>query len=646
MLLVFSLLPVIFCEVNISDALKFYFFYLFVIFIPGSALTEALTDNKGIIERYAYSLFFGLLMLLVEYLLMMLTHLSGFSIFVSVIVSLASVYYLYTKRDGIEINDNGISYIGFMLVLFVLYLFCFTVVSYGNPTPDVMGVTKYNKDYLYWIGNSISLTRKFPPYDFRMVGNNYYYHFFSSILIAQININTGINIPILSFSYSYLVSVLWMVSSAFSLFASVIKKNWLVTAGVLLILFTEGSTVYQAHHLYIYPFGYDYGFACGLLAVMDMIDMELKDDYSLKRMLISCLFIFMCTGLKGPIGLIVLMLHGMEAFLMLFKDFKKGTFRGLTWLFAFVLTYLVFIANPFNKVRTINGLEFLGPVAAFDKNIWAIGILSELIEKGMADNGITRLVALLLFVLRSNKAAMFMFITGGIGLIVSLLMKKEVRRFIPGLLMMGLWGIGLSLITYQDGYSQFYFLMATFPYGVLAGLYFLDRLKYENAVILIILVCVFISSSDIWMFMKDRYYDQISEKLVNRTVTELDGSYPCFMNEDEYAAALWLKDNTDINDYVAVDEFKYDGYRKEEMIGVFSERYVYNDGQYADDIEQNRRRELVKNAVNGNSEAINNLIKKNVKYLVVTLSVNEKPDNSLFELVYENKGYCIYRIIC
>ena len=98
------------------------------------------------------------------------------------------------------------------------------------------------------------------------------------------------------------------------------------------------------------------------------------------------------------------------------------------------------------------------------------------------------------------------------------------------------------------------------------------------------------------------------------------------------------------HDWHALDIFEYDKMRKEVMLGVFSERFIWNDGQYSSESERNRRRKLAVDALKGDEAALQEMKKEKVKYLIQTLSQN--PDDVIegLDIVYEKGGYRVYSL--
>ena len=343
----------------------------------------------------------------------------------------------------------------------------------------------------------------------------------------------------------------------------------------------------------------------------------------------------------------VLICYGVMAFsLLIRKKWKEGLVSGFCWLFSFLLVYIFFISGMFSDIEQANGLIFLGPLRAFDYNFWAIEILDDLLSHGFPDGGISRLYALFLYVFRSNRAAMALLILCTVYFAYRIIRKKEVSVIHLCLIVLCLWGILLTINTYQDGNSQMYFIMSVFPFGILAGLSCLNKVtdRKNLAVAVILVLLALISYGDVRRCLDERIKPEYENAIAVHRGETAENSGRYFITKNDYALSMWLKHNTAEDDYIAVDAFEYDGIRKEEIFGVFSERYIWNDGQYADETIKAQRRGLVEDLYKGKREVLDELKKENVAYLIQTLSVHPEVLPYGLEIVFGNEDYLVYRL--
>lgn len=643
--LMLCLLICVLCRLNIVVGLKYFLFMTGVVIIPGMAILCLFKiDKKNIIEFSLYSCASALLLLLIEYLLAMLLKIKSAAFIISFLIFVASLYIIYKNRSLFKSLEYDRNWIWISVIEVLLITVCFFAIAYANVTPDIYGGTVYDKDFLFWIGNSLSFAKGLPVQNFRLVGEKFFYHYFSSVLITQSSFVSGIDIITLSFYFSYILPCIMLTEASYFFLKRLLKSDLYVFMGIFLILMCDGLTSYLPDNLYFCPFGYDYAYAFSMIAFAELADMYQNNNYSFKNVIISCLLIAMTTGFKGPNGLIVLMAFGIVTFdLLLKRQLKKGVILGSAWLSSFVLTYFLFITDIFAKGERTNGLIFTGLLGSFDSNTFAIKILTKLISFGFPDNGLTRILSLALYIFLNNNGAMLLLTVGFI-ICLYLFIRKNCDVLLLSLLAVSLWGIVLTITTHQDGNSQMYFIMSAFPFCTLTGLYALEQIDLKKACrIIVIALIIAVSISDIISFVNRSVYYNVTKAFFLQQGGQLEGDRRYYFSAEEYKLALWLKENTDEYDYIALDVLAYDGMRKEVMLGVFSDRFIWDDGQYSDEKERERRRSLSLAAAKGDKKAFDALKDESVDYLIQTLSQNPERLES-YDIVYDSDGFVVYKI--
>ena len=188
--------------------------------------------------------------------------------------------------------------------------------------------------------------------------------------------------------------------------------------------------------------------------------------------------------------------------------------------------------------------------------------------------------------------------------------------------------------------------MSTVPFGIMSGYSILNEIKVNKVMVVTIVafICV-LTYSDIKRCVYERIYLESKNGQAIHDGTDYKGYYKYYASEDDYNVSLWLKNNTESNDIIAVDQFQVNDYRKEEIYGVFSQRYIYNDGAYESDAETAKRRTNVQLFINSITEGYNALVSDGVKYLIVHKNVNGKSRIDHCEKVYESTECDIYKII-
>ncbi len=629
-------------------AVQYWVFQFMVIFLPG--LAAFLLMRPGFakdITVLAMSYALGAMIVVAEYLLLMPAGLSKYSPHAAVITSLAALMICYKKRGAVKRERDGRDWGICILFLSVVLIIGFLVVSLVNTMPKETGGTGYYVDWLFWAGNNISFTKGFPPQNFRVVGQNFYYHYFSSMIVAQTNLITGIDLEVLTFYFSPFLPAVLLVFSGYALFCTMLKRRRFRVLAMVLLFLTGGTTVTYAEHIYICPFGFDYGYAYGMLSVMALVCILRREEFQIKETLLSALLIAMTTGCKGPIGMVILMGFGIAAFVFLVKrQWKRGFVGGFIWLFSFVAVYFFFLSS--RNVGTSAGRAqlFVGIREAFYQSQWIQDIFCVLSEKYNLPDGILVLPTLWLYVYRANKAAVILLLTA-IVFCVAGGIKKKADPVLLSLIGICVWGIFLVLSIIQSGSSQMYFLMATIPFAALAGLYAIEnipasRKKHQN-----VLLAAVVASACMGFCTWQKVIAPKVEEGILCVSRALDQTFysKYYVSLDDYEAYEWIKENTKEDAIVAVDCFYDKEGRPQEMTaGVFSERFVWNDGKYSNSSEVKRRRQVVEELITGDAEALRTMEEEGVSYFMQTLSVNPdfhmEPEDG--ECVFENQSFRVY----
>ena len=480
-LLVFQLIILFFCllicltqKIVINKGIYIFLFQLVGLLIPGYLIYSILKEaSDDLSEVLSWSYLFGIILDVVycHVLIILNNNLIVKILFFVLIVILLCAYAI--KKKNITINKTSDVN---TIYVFVIFVICFFGITLFQTTPELSNGTYYFNDSLFWFGNSISFLKGLPVNDFRLVGNTFYYHQLSNAMIAFESMITNVDINTISLYFSYIVPIPFLVFSGYTLLKRLIKNRKLLCFGLFVVLFTECNIITYSSHLIFNPFGFDYGFAFGMLSIAFLIDMINENDYSIKNVIISSILIAVTTGMKGPIAVVVLMGFGIVAFsLLIQKDYKHGLICGFSWLLSFLLMYIFVVSGMMQESDGGNPLSFVGLIGGFDLNKGPMYIHSDLIAKyGFQDTKLLKLFAIGLFVLLSNKACMLSLIIGIVYVLVNIKNKNDKLQNII-LIAICLWGIILTLVTHQDGNSQWYFIMSTIPYGLATGLNVIDQ---------------------------------------------------------------------------------------------------------------------------------------------------------------------------
>lgn len=663
---VFLMINYVFHDISFVSVVKIFLYQFFAWFIVGYVFFKiAKISVNNFAEVIAFSYSFGAILALASYLIFMILGIGFLLPYFTVFEGLLSIFYIYKSAKSNNYLDNYKVNIFSMIVclafLFTFYVFSICAVSFVNTMPNETGGTGYYVDWLFWAGNNIAFTKNFPSASFRQIGEGIWnYHYFSSILMAQVSLCTGVDINQISFYFSGILSGIIFIFSGYYFASRVLKRKLFVVILMCAVLFTDGTTVTFTWHTLICPFGFDWGYAYGMMAIAVLGEILVNGKF--KELFIPSIFLIaMTTGCKGPVGVIVLVAYGVAAISFLFRgQLKKGFISGLAWLTSFTGVYFAFISDSANTASTA-GLQYIGGFGintVVSTATWVANIYNSFLSayRIQGEHLLVKLYAVWLYIYRSNKVISTLVVIALIMLILDLL-KRHLDIFLYGLMLSSVIGIILSIYTIQSGESQMYFMMAMFPAGALAGMYSIERfgevirknikLNYLYKGTIIIILCTLGLSMN-------RYYEIVIPKIqegiavIRGKYTQEDyGSY--YADSTEYEMFRWLKNNTDKNCVFAIDSF-VDAHGKDcHMIaGVFSERYVWNEEKYVPDLEEaSRRNSIVQSLQNDAENALQQMKNEGVSYLVYQLSINkvELGDlSSKLTEVFRNEHYIIYKL--
>lgn len=353
---IFSLMVPVLNDYSVREGLYFFLFQVFGVLAPGMALV-LLAGLKGItrIELLAFSYAAGYCLNLAMYYLFVPFGAKRFLWLGFLLLSAASVFVIWKKRKAALSCKRELS--GWLLCgIFAAAAISVEMLTVGtsNAFPPRVPENVIFNDMMYWIGNTISLTKEYPVYNFRKYPQYpYTYHFFSSMQLAVVSLVTGIRPVVVSLGYSVLQPVLLITLGAYSLFARLLTerklRKILLPAALFTVFFVEGSValtnVSYTLHLLIASFGFDIGMGLFLFFWLVLV-MQLKEkEFNSRLLLLSLLFFMGTLGAKSPFGAMALLAMGIACLVWLFgKHFKKAFLYGLPILAGFVILY-IFVVN-------------------------------------------------------------------------------------------------------------------------------------------------------------------------------------------------------------------------------------------------------------------------------------------------------------
>lgn len=622
------------------------------IFSVGWALVNLLKlPLNSKVEKVTYALALGYGFNIIEYIILFpLLGKIGLVIGIYVIGGMTLIYNLYISKGcnkNITKSKSNIIVICFIIIILLIQLVLYAAT---NMSPLLIERNSFYTDLGFWVSNSVSFTKEFPPLNYRAIkGGVYYYHYFSNIQIASASMATGIGCMEFSFGLSFVQSGTLLVFSGYCFLKQLFTSNKIVICGMVMILFSTGNeylaTMPYISHLYTSPFGFDLGVAFGMLCIICLMKQSEQTKLSYQLLFTTSFFFALVVGIKAPISIILLASIGMVCFFWLItkekNSLKKCFFYGIIILFLFVTIYF-FIVNGVNysdsKTDYFLSQGELNSILSKD----SIRFTQESL---IDDFGyiIGQIIFLVYYMIECNYMIFVLFI---ISSIINILLFKKLDAIDIAMFISTIIGILFTRGLKMYGYSQVYFLMATYPYAAafgLRGLLKFDMILKKHRPLhnrgisgFFKAACIVISISvSIFSFINTAAFSETFKsgmsKLRNyvlsgdaneidyltvqdeleKATTYIDSDQRFIgLTSDEYSACLWMRKNLDGDDVILSNLITRVDYNY--IIGAISETWYWN---YDED--------LLNSAVDGSRKALQKLKEKGVSYLVLDKKVGQ-----------------------
>lgn len=670
-MIIYCILCAIIQDISIMHAISFVGFEIFGIFSIGFSIVHIMKikdEDRIKLFGLAYALGYGasILLYLISFFALGYT---GFRIFFIIIMIGSFIFNFYVKKKQgyfVQASKSGLFPVVIFIIILSFQLFSFAL---NNCSTIYLGENSYYVDLLHWASDAVTFTKKFPPINFRgMSSKRYYYHYFSAIQVAVSSMVTGI--PVFNFvmGFSFIQSAWLLVSSTYIFFNEIMHNRFFICAGMILTLFSTGQDYYSwitpASHMYIAPFGYDIGIAFGMLAFVVFIRQIKNKKLNIKYFILSMGLFFVCAGVKGPVSCIVLVMFGSGCIYLLLNSDKQGKISALVYgtilLLVFVFVFAVFTnglltgdskTEQFLTAETENTILMQPQVSA---------IHDIFIQQFSLVGG--QLLFLIYYIILANPAIYMCVLLGGI----VHLCEHEKIEFIDVILSIGvIVGILLTRSLKLIGFSQIYFIMATFPFAVAFGLrgfqncyeLKLKRNSRKEWLWGIKVIICFFATIGVGLFINSMYFmPQVTsgykKALYSLGLSEmrdfyLDGSHGIVectelddigrkdyhyivINDEERKAAEWIRENTESNCIIMSNLINSNVYGYNYLIGILAERWIWLEDE-----------ELVYRLANG-EDVLDQLSKKGIQYLL--LEKTEENLSNIVKTVYSNNHVIIVEI--
>ncbi|MEG0978170.1 MAG: hypothetical protein RSE56_02900 [Bacilli bacterium] len=179
---------------------------------------------------------------------------------------------------------------------------------------------------MFYISNAVSATKGFPIETISTSGNILFYHYFSSLALADASLITKISVIDYVVCYSYITNAIMLAASTIFLLTRVIQKKAVIILCAVLILFNTGyenfSIITYVSHIYANPFGYNIGVVFANMTIIAFIKSLKEKTINISSYIYFVLFFIICCGAKGPIAAVISGGIGITCLINLFGSIK------------------------------------------------------------------------------------------------------------------------------------------------------------------------------------------------------------------------------------------------------------------------------------------------------------------------------------
>lgn len=647
-------------KLSVWNAVAFLCYQLFVILLPGMAcgclLKRAYADA---ISSLGFGYAFGYAINIALYFLLFTFGLQRYAVAAVAAVAVVSAIVLWRNHGSLRIEQSD-SRNCFCIVFFLVAVLGLSTVTYSflNLTPDLIGNSSIINDILYWINNSVALSRGYPATSVGFAGTTIKYHVFTNAQTALMHTVTGIDIVKLSLSYYPLQPAILLTFGSYCAARNITANTKRIALIMFLALFVTSfepvTIITYIWHLYTGPFSMDVGIAL-LMYVIALFKLQDEEDaFSWKNCLCAILLFAAACGVKGPVGAMLLLFMGMLCFTWLLKKRYASAFiYGALALASFFVVYHFTMQGTASSIGvtdaaiSTSSMNFTHKMKAYAERLAQAGILQHL----PMHDGMSPLWWPVVFVVTSFLCNPILFV----------MFLAAIVRFITKQLKWTAWDtvcVGAStvaiLLTINmtlGGSSEVYFAMCAFPLTALFVISVWDRAPavFRSKATFPALVTVMVIAASLLLVRSYRFIETAKSSLhnISSRVKNVEQPYRIFFDTD-MDALTWVRDNTD-TDAIILTDGSFDVLLVR-YYPAFSNRQCYYNyvGSYGYNVQlQKHRHALVQETYDNNSDALGRVIQEGVDYVIWTPRVTPRfvANPERLRLAYQTESMLVYQVV-
>jgi hypothetical protein len=655
-------------QTSVLDILKYITFQAVYVLLPGYLLYRILRFkfDSACLVIWSYGL--GVASIILQFIMLSILQWLPGMYYIGPMMSVMAVFLLWVQPKQNEFASSVKEIpIQFWFIYAILLFTTVVGVILPNPQPGFLSTSSYYQDILWNIGNAEALLNHFPPYDLRVSDVVFKYHFFTTVYIAAIAYITNIELFTIVYRFYHISELFLIIGAVYALGSVVLQEKRKALFFTWIYFFTScASMVFTLRkgyglflnisflHLTVTPIcGYDLAFPMYILAATLCI-IQLK-SHSIKwgYLVATILFIFICTGTKGPSGFLIF--GSLLVTWAISKIFSKSTWNSIlllaTTAFMALFVYFFFIKAPDG-----NNSLFLYPGFTVQETL-----IGRYFPKYIHNQYIVSIIETMLIPLHFWCFLPFASIPFVYWCIEKLKVMKTVvcaEIFIGSL---AISGTTLTYLLAQRDLSQLYFIMFSIPFiELIAVLWLADnypKLPQNRKKIFVnmLIVATISATFSIVYEMKNGIQGIVSIYKDKHQVVDSQPEWNS-MTTYEYEAMTWLKDNTARDCLIASDRYYREPGQDDSRYfyySTFSGRQFFLEGWRYEStfIKEHiipQKLSIMNELYMDNGIAKDEIMKRNhIDYVIVSRFVNpnsEFLDKSL-EIIFANRDIKIYRAI-
>lgn len=642
--------------VTMGEGFSFFLYLVFSVLAPGMAVFRLLRIPRAdAMEEILCGFGLGYVAVILQYFLLAPLRWLSFFPYLQSIVALCSVCYLglSSKKAPFHWKEWCLLAVLISVAFGIRYVTYYGRNMLPSPEQDMVFPTQ---DILFYVGNAISAKKGFPLEELRFSGQVFKYHYFGSVFLGATSILTGIHTLKLEICLQWMLPVIQVASFAYLLMRRMEIRWNLRIVGMCALLFTAGREllVYVAyqHIMYVSPFGFDLGLAMGILFVFFLYVQHGLQEFHFGVFAASLLSFFACEGSKAPIAVVLLFFAGCVCLMWLLSSGKRAWafLYGLPLVAIFLAVFFGFVSEGLSTVTTnVTGLRFDLTGHLYESGLGKVYF--DLTARGIP-GWAGKLAVLLMYFLGCNMAAYGLLCLSAAA---SIRRKAVALLSFEGCLLSAVgFGLLLTLLTKQQGNSQMYFAMTSFPLAAILSMRLWSILRTERekgsgkpfacaaAILLLSGVISFVQ-------ILAPSFAEGREKLAGKSVCGQVSNSLAYLESEAYG---WVRDMTPEDAVCVTNAVLEDAQFESFVIGACTERQMYMEGWryvagYLPDEAISGRRNLVRSFFEGDEAAREAILDAGVSYVVwVERYGGGEGTEACFSgnKVFENPAVSIYEI--